>query len=145
MIVPCLISFLAGVLAMFIVYYAFLRQKPQPEEPVLNYEHQNVAENRKTLVRFADGELQEIIVRETNAEGNVEKELTLDAQLNGQMKFFYPTGQLNKEKAIQGMVAEGKATTYYPNGAVYIEDEYRNGSLYKPSVAYDENGNKMKN
>jgi len=116
--------------------------KAKPQD--LNGEYKKQNGNRETLVTIEDGEIQQIVVRETNAEGALEKELTLDSQLNGVLKFFYPSGQVNKVKTIQGMVAEGKATTYYPSGAVYIEDEYRNGALYKASVAYDENGNKIK-
>jgi len=99
----------------------------------------------RTRISFSieDGHLEVISFDQSDEAGNKQREIVLDGHFDGSLKLFYPSGVLNKEKEIHGLVAEGQATTYYPNGSVYVEDEYKNGSLRKASVVYDENGNKI--
>jgi len=99
----------------------------------------------KKMISFTitDGVLETISFSQNDDAGNKLRQIDLDGNLDGVLKLFYPTGVLNKEKEIKGMVAEGKAVTYYPNGAVYVIDEYKNGSLHKASEVFDENGTKI--
>ena len=72
--------------------------------------------------------------------GKIKSELMLEGN-NGIEKIYYSTGELNKEKNIANFVAEGKATTYYKDGSIYIVDFYKDGALYKKSEVFDERGN----
>jgi len=137
--IPYLIGFAVGLLLATVIYYFVFRNYKRKHQFV----YTSSDGNETISVDIKSGNLQAISFVQNNDSGGIQRSIELDGHFDGILKLFYPSGNLNKEKEIHGLVADGKATTYYPNGAIYIIDEYKNGSLYKASVVLDENGEQI--
>lgn len=65
---------------------------------------------------------------------------TLGGLLQGDLIWFYPSGNIYLEKTFQNGTPEGRYTRYFESGKVKIEGEFQNGSRIGKWMSYYESG-----
>ena len=59
----------------------------------------------------------------------------------GEWKYYHPNGKLWSEGKYENGTRIGKSVTYYENGNIRIKGTYKDGKPYGKWYFYDENGN----
>ena len=69
--------------------------------------------------------------------------LKLDSTYSGEVKEYYPKGELKMEGYMKVGKREGLWKSYYPDGSLCSEGTYKQGKQYGKSVSYFQNGQKQ--
>ncbi len=81
------------------------------------------------------------LYQKLQADGKVLKEAHyLNDTLEGECKYFRPTGTVESVERYTHGVLNGKYESYYENGQIQVEQTYVNGALQGPSIGYYPNG-----
>ncbi|MBM3468465.1 MAG: toxin-antitoxin system YwqK family antitoxin [Alphaproteobacteria bacterium] len=146
-----------------------LGQKLTYDGGVLNGPHQTFANNvlvvelpfvqglREGVARFfaPNGGLQAEITFKKDKENGlrtiynpelgvvVRKEILIEGALEGKSQTFYPSGALMIEQLYEKGLLQGRCVQFYEDGTTQQESNYDKGVLTEPAKNYDQNGKEL--
>lgn len=109
--------------------------------PVETVEHRNENGQLERFERRKKDFAKEGVYRKFSPEGVLMEEAQYkNDTLDGERKFFYPSGKLESVEHYRNGAYHGKYQKFYENGTMEVEQEFANGALEGLSIAYYPSG-----
>lgn len=124
-----MISIIFAVILICVVAYFFLRKK--------NMAPQYTYSTRVDEELYDNGGIRRSVT--VRIKTRLSDNTLVDEVLDGEEKYFYPSGAINRENNWKEGKLEGDFVVYYEDGGVYITGSYKHNKLNSKYQVYNKN------